>query len=28
VVVTASGHEVLTAACPKEIEAIEAACRK
>jgi Xaa-Pro aminopeptidase len=27
-VVTANGHEVLTAACPKEIEAIEAACRK
>jgi len=27
IVVTANGHEVLTAACPKEIEAIEAACR-
>ena len=27
VVVTADGHEVLTAACPKEIEAVEAACR-
>ena len=26
-VVTATGHEVLTAACPKEIEAVEAACR-
>ncbi|MBS1120789.1 MAG: peptidase [Deltaproteobacteria bacterium] len=28
VVVTESGHEVLTAACPKELEAIEAACRQ
>jgi Xaa-Pro aminopeptidase len=27
VAITADGHEVLTAACPKEIEAIEAACR-
>jgi Xaa-Pro aminopeptidase len=26
--VTESGHEVLTAACPKELEAIEAACRQ
>jgi Xaa-Pro aminopeptidase len=27
VVVTATGHDVLTAACPKKIEDIEAACR-
>jgi Xaa-Pro aminopeptidase len=27
VVVTATGHDVLTAACPKEIEALEATCR-
>jgi len=27
VLVTASGHEVLTAACPKKIEDIEAAIR-
>ena len=27
VVVTADGHEVLTAACPKKIEDVEAACR-
>ena len=27
VLVTATGHEVLTAACPKKIEDIEAACR-
>ena len=26
VLVTADGHEVLTAACPKEIEEVEAAC--
>jgi hypothetical protein len=25
-VVTATGHEVLTRACPKEIEELEAAC--
>ena len=28
VVVTEGGHEVLTAACPKHIDAIEAACRR
>ncbi len=28
VVVTATGHEVLTAACPKKIEDIEAVCRR
>jgi Xaa-Pro aminopeptidase len=28
VVVTATGHEVLTAACPKEIEDLERACRR
>jgi Xaa-Pro aminopeptidase len=27
VVITATGHEVLTAACPKEIEELERACR-
>jgi Xaa-Pro aminopeptidase len=27
VVVTATGHDVLTASCPKKIEDIEAACR-
>lgn len=27
VVVTLDGHEVLTAACPKELEAVEAVCR-
>ena len=27
VLVTETGHEVLTAACPKELDAIEAACR-
>jgi Xaa-Pro aminopeptidase len=28
VLVTADGHEVLTAACPKTIEDVEAACRR
>jgi Xaa-Pro aminopeptidase len=28
VVVTATGHDVLTAACPKKIEDIEAVCRR
>jgi Xaa-Pro aminopeptidase len=27
VLVTEAGHDVLTAACPKELDLVEAACR-